>query len=192
MPPDIQNDKQESARAEASSAPTTTDVAPPAPAIPAQDAKPADPAASAEQMPAPALEPVAPDDATVPLARLKGVQRQLSAAEKERESYRTMAGELQTRLAESEKRAAAEYAERLRATHRDIVPQLIGGETLEQVEQSLANSKAAFSAAQQAYARQLPTPPAVGNGAPRADDQTLSPLELLRAGLSQPKQDINH
>ncbi len=140
------------------------------------------------------VKPAPPaDELTVPLARLKGVQRQLSTAEKERESYRAQTAELQARLDASEKRAAAEYVERLRATRTDIVPQLIGGETVEQVEQSLAGSLAAFSAAQQAYARQLPTPPpAVGSGAPQAADPPLSPLQLLRAGLSQPRQDINH
>ena len=89
--------------------------------------------------------------------------------------------------------SAGEYAERIRVTQRDIVPQLIGGETIEQVEKSLADSKAAFSAAQQAYARLLPTPAGarVGLVAPGDADQSLSPLQLLRAGLSETKTDIN-
>jgi hypothetical protein len=129
----------------------------------------------------------------VPLARLRGVQRQLSQMQKELAATRTEANNLRESLGVAEKRAAGEYAERLRATRNDIVPQLIGGETLELVEQSLANSKAAFNAAQQAYARQLPTPaPArVGNDAATGADHVMTPLQLLRAGLAQPKDDIN-
>jgi hypothetical protein len=131
--------------------------------------------------------------AVVPLARLQGVQRQLSLAQKDLMAARVEAIALRESLSAAEKRAAGEYAERLRTTHRDIVPQLIGGETIEQVDQSLANSKAAFSVAQQAYARLLPTPAfaRVGAAAPQDADQGLTPLQLLRAGLSQTKNDIN-
>lgn len=129
----------------------------------------------------------------VPLARLRGVQRQLSQIQKDLAATRAEATSLRESLGAAEKRAAGEYAERLRATRNDIVPQLISGETLEQVEQSLANSKAAFNAAQQAYARQLPTPAQarVGNDAAPGADHVMTPLQLLRAGLAQPKDDIN-
>ena len=160
----------------------------------------AQPAESAPAQPAetPSDGPASLGDENVPMARLKGVQRQLAAVEKDRDSYKTMATALQAQLATAEKRAATEYAERIRATHRDIVPQLINGETIDQVDKALANSKAAFAAAQQAYARSIPTSGdprtnPVGNpSAPQAPAQPQkSPLQLIRDGITQPKQDIN-
>ncbi len=135
-----------------------------------------------------------PETATVvPLTRLQGVQRVLAQAQKDLASMRAEAAALRASLNAAQQRAALEYADRLRATETNIVPQLISGDTMEQVDQSLANSKAAFSAAQQAYARTLPTPTprGVGAAAPPDADHNLTPLQLLRAGLSQTMNDIN-
>ncbi len=188
----VTSDTPQAAQADGSASPadaqtvTTGSSAQPVespPAQPAETKPPEEPATAAE-------EPATAAEDAVPLARLKGVQRQLSAVEKDRDSYKAMTAVLQEQLAAAEKRAASEFAERIRATHRDIVPSLIRGETVEQVEQALANSKAAFAAAQQAYARQIPTPQ-VGTAAPQATAQPKSPLQLIRDGLTQPKQDIN-
>ena len=147
-----------------------------------------------------AAQPAAPDAAhTIPLARLQGVQRQLSQAEKDRDSYRAATETLQQQLAAANARAASEYAERIKSTQRDIVPDLIQGETIEQVDASLAASRAAFAAARQAYARTIPTPTpgtpgTVGN--PSAPQQAAQPtgsaVQLISQGLRQPSTDINH
>jgi hypothetical protein len=129
----------------------------------------------------------------VPIQRLQGVQRALSQAERDRDSYKNMSAVLQQQLDQANQTAAQHYAERIRATHSDIVPSLISGSTIEQVDQSLANSRAAFAAARQAYARTIPTlQPGAGNPpAPQPTAQPSSPLDMIRAGLRQPPTDIN-
>ena len=147
---------------------------------------------------APASAPeAAPEDAppmTVPLARLQGVQRALSQAERERDGLQSTLNATRQELAQAQARAAAEYAERLKSTQRDIVPDLIRGETIEEVDAALAASRAAFAAARQAYARSIPTPP-VGNP-PHSLTQpgaqpTGSPISLISQGLRQSTNDIN-
>jgi hypothetical protein len=143
---------------------------------------------------APSLPEPEPSPETVPLARLQGVQRALSQVERDRDSYKGMLQVVQQELAAAQSRAASEYAERLKSTQRDIVPDLIIGSTIEQVDAALANSRAAFAAARQAYARTIPTPqPGAGNPPatqPPAQQKT-SAVDLISQGLRQPTLDIN-
>jgi multidrug resistance efflux pump len=127
------------------------------------------------------------------LARLQGVQRALSQAERDRDSIKDTLTALRQELAQANARAASEYAERIKSTQRDIVPDLIRGETIEQVDASLSASRAAFAVARQAYARTIPTP-SVGN--PLAQQQSAQPpstsaVQLISQGLRQPQTDIN-
>jgi hypothetical protein len=150
--------------------------------------------ALAEQA-APDATPADESPTTVPLARLQGVQRALSQAERERDGLQSALSATRQELAQAHARAAAEYAERLKSTQRDIVPDLIRGETIEEVDAALAASRAAFAAARQAYARTIPTPP-VGNPPhsltqPSAQPNT-SPVQMISQGLRQPPTDINH
>jgi hypothetical protein len=154
---------------------------------------------------APAAEGTTPvpaeEDApqTVPLARLQGVQRALSQAERDRDSLKDTLTTLRQELAQANARAASEYAERIKSTQRDIVPDLIRGETIEQVDASLSASRAAFAAARQAYARTIPTPqPGIPGpvGNPPAQQQSAQPtstsaVHLISQGLRQPANDIN-
>jgi hypothetical protein len=140
-------------------------------------------------------EPPEEGEQTVPLARLQGVQRALSQAERERDALHNESTALRQQLDTANARAAQEYAERLRTTQRDIVPDLIRGETIEQVDASLSASRAAFAAARQAYARTIPTP-SVGNPPhsltqPSTQQPTGSPVQLISFGLRQPPTDIN-
>ena len=132
---------------------------------------------------------------TVPLARLQGVQRVLSQVERDRDSLKNMLTTVQQELTQANTRAATEYAERLRTTQRDIVPDLIRGETIEQVDASLSASRAAFAAARQAYARTIPTPqPGASNppaGQPPAQQTPGSPIQMISQGLRQSSNDIN-
>ena len=136
---------------------------------------------------------------TVPLARLQGVQRALSQAERDRDSLKDTLTALRQELAQANARAASEYAERIKSTQRDIVPDLIRGETIEQVDTSLSASRAAFAAARQAYARTIPTPQPgipgpVGNPPaqqPSAQPPSTSAVQLISQGLRQPQTDIN-
>ncbi len=139
---------------------------------------------------------------SVPLARLQGVQRLLSRAERnlnqverERDHFKVLAGDLQQQLAAANKQAAVEYMERIKATSHDIVPELIQGETIEQVEQALTSSRAAFAAARAAYARAIPTP-ASRTGGPSAMGEVPAgapgnPIDLISRGLHQTTNDIN-
>jgi hypothetical protein len=135
---------------------------------------------------------------TVPLARLKGVQHLLVKAEAERDELKGLVGTLREQLAMANQRAATECAARIKSTSYDIVPELVQGETVEQVEQALTTSRAAFAAARQAYARTIPTPQqtaaAAGNTpAPNglAAQPTGSAVEMISRGLRQPANDIN-
>lgn len=134
---------------------------------------------------------------TVPLARLQGVQRALSQAQRDRNSLKDALAAIQQELARANARAASEYAERIKSTQRDIVPDLIRGETIEQVDAALSASRAAFAAARQAYARTIPTPQTgAGNPPdsltqPSAQPPSTSAVQLISQGLRQPANDIN-
>ena len=142
-------------------------------------------------------EPPVPTMPMVPIARLQGVQRKLSAAEAALQTAQATIEALNAQVAEANRVATSARIAEIRATHADIVPDLITGGTLAEVETSLQTSRRAFAAAQQAYARTIPTPvvlnATVGNPAqPTAQDQpSLSPLQMISAGLSQSKSDIN-
>jgi hypothetical protein len=169
----------------------------PAPCAPATDGmQPEVPGDLPSEAPAP--ESTTPDEEapqTVPLARLQGVQRALSQAERDRDSLKDALAAIRQELAQANARAASEYAERIKSTQRDIVPDLIRGETIEQVDASLSASRAAFAAARQAYARTIPTP-TVGNPSdsltqPNAQPPSTSAVQLISQGLRQPATDIN-
>ena len=143
---------------------------------------------------APVVEPVAPiepDPPTVPLARMQGIQKQLSQLQKDLATANAQTQNYRDLLAASDKRAATELAERLRATQPDIVPSLISGETVADVEKSLAISKSAYAAAVKTYALKIPVPSGNPSASPSSPQSPKSPLDLLRSGLTQPKQDIN-
>ena len=122
---------------------------------------------------------------------MQGIQKQLSQLQKDLAASKADTQNFRDLLAASDKRAASELAERLRATQPDIVPSLISGETVADVEKSLAISKSAYAAAVKTYALKIPVPS--GNpSAPQSSPQSpKSPLDLLRSGLTQPKKDIN-
>jgi hypothetical protein len=132
----------------------------------------------------------------VPLARLKGVQRQLSAVESSLRQANETIEALNTQLSAAQQRAAQARRAEICATQPDIVPELVGGDTLDAVERSLELSRRAFAAAQQAYARRLPTPQ-VGSAAPsqpadpHANGPTGNAVQMIRQGLAQAKPDIN-
>ncbi len=172
----------------------------PAPSTPATDGmQPKVPGDLPSEAPAAeSTTPTPPDEEapqTVPLARLQGVQRVLSQAERDRDSLKDTLAAIRQELAQANARAASEYAERIKSTQRDIVPDLIRGETIEQVDASLSASRAAFAAARQAYARTIPTP-TVGNPSdsltqPNAQPPSTSAVQLISQGLRQPQTDIN-
>ena len=154
----------------------------------------------------PPVIPVAPDEAqapqddpvpppaepTVPLARMQGIQRQLAQAQKDLAVALADARDYKAAAVAADKRAAKELKERYTATVHDIVPSLMMGETIEDVEKSYRQSRAAYAAASQNYARTIPVPHSSGNAnAPKPVSQPQTPLEMLRAGLSTPKSDIN-
>ena len=165
---------------------------------PSANAAPAEMPAAVEPPAAEAQQPDLPAEKHVPLARLQGVQRQLSTAEKDRDTWKQTAEGLQQQLTDAQRRAAHEYAERVKLSAQDIVPALIQGDTPEQVEQSISASRAAFAAASAHYARTLPTP--VGNGAvainsPSGDllsqPEPRHPVSLISQGLRNAQPDIN-
>ena len=165
---------------------------------PSANAAPAETPAAAEPPATEAQHIEQPAEKIVPLARLQGVQRQLSATEKDRDTWKQTAEGLQQQLTDAQSRAAHEYAERVKLSAQDIVPALIQGDTVEQVEQSINASRAAFAAASAHYARTLPTP--VGNGAaainsPTGDllsqPETRHPVSLISQGLRNAHPDIN-
>jgi multidrug resistance efflux pump len=137
-------------------------------------------------------EPVTPPaPEVVPLARLQGVQRQLSQLQKDNDTVNSQVTDLTAKLTAAETRAAHEYAERMR-TQSDLVPALIQGDTIEAVEQSITASKAAYAAAQAHYARTIPTPPpGSGNQPAQNVPDQRSPTQLISAGLHQANPNIN-
>jgi hypothetical protein len=166
---------------------------------PSANAAPAEPPSAAEPSAAQAQQPDAPPaEKTVPLARLQGVQRQLSQVEKDRDTWKQAADALQSQLADAHRRAAQEYAERVKLSAQDIVPALIAGDTIEQVEQSIHASRAAFAAASAHYARTLPTPvgkDAAASQSPAGDllsqPEPRHPVSLISQGLRNAQPDIN-
>ena len=151
-----------------------------------EETKEVEPAAA----PAP-VEPTPAEPPTVPLARMQGIQKQLSQLQKDLATANAQTQNFRDLLAASDKRAASELAERLRATQPDIVPSLISGETIADVEKSLAISKSAYAAAVKTYALKIPVPSGNPSASQSSPQSPKSPLDLLRSGLNQPKKDIN-
>lgn len=67
------------------------------------------------------------------------------------------------------------------ATERDIVPELITGDTPDEVRASIERSRAAYRAALAHIARTLPTPPTPTP----ADTTPADPITLISRGLSR-------
>lgn len=138
-----------------------------------------------------AVPPATAEPPTVPLARMQGIQKQLSQLQKDLATANAQTQNFRDLLAASDKRAASELAERLRATQPDIVPSLISGETVADVEKSLAISKSAYAAAAKTYALKIPVPSGNPSASQSSPQSPKSPLDLLRSGLTQPKKNIN-
>lgn len=185
--------------------PPAEQAAPPAEqvALPAPSVEQAAPLA--EQV-APSAPPAASEPETVvPLARLQGVQRELSSVQKaavaaaaeataQRTALEAQLGELQGKLADAQRTAAAALIAQIKATSTDIVPDMIVGDSPEAVQLSFEQSQKAYAAARSVYARSLPvSAPATTSQPTRSSalPPPATPFEALKAGLNASRKTIN-
>jgi hypothetical protein len=142
----------------------------------------------------------------VPLARLQGVQRELSSVQKaaaaaateataQRVALEVQLGELQGKLADAQRTAAAALIDKIKATDAEAVHELITGDTPEAVQASHQLAKTAYASARSAYARSLPTsapaPSQLSRSAALQPD-TRSAVQLIADGLNALKPSINN
>jgi len=168
--------------------------APPATNAPALTPEPpAAPTPPTPEPPAPEPpEPPAVISDTVPIERLKGVQRQAAQLTNELAAAKTATAALTAELAAARAAHAAALIDKIKATDAEIVAELLTGDTPEAVQTSYATSKSAFATARSAYARSLPVTTAQQSRPTQSQPDTRSAAELIAAGLAAKSLTLNN